>query len=57
PADRRCTACGDGEGSREAIERWNHVSEWIDQVAVNLAHGLRAAEAATGIDFAENELC
>ncbi|MDB6044860.1 MAG: hypothetical protein JWM63_3411, partial [Gammaproteobacteria bacterium] len=42
PADRRCTACGDGEGSREAIERWNHVSEWIDQVAVNLAHGLRA---------------
>jgi uncharacterized protein (DUF885 family) len=27
---------------REAIERWNHLSEWIDQDAVNLAQGLRA---------------
>lgn len=27
---------------REAIERWSHLSEWIDQGAVNLAQGLRA---------------
>ncbi|MDB6101668.1 MAG: hypothetical protein JWO52_1667 [Gammaproteobacteria bacterium] len=27
---------------REAIERWSHLSEWIDQEALNLAQGLRA---------------
>jgi len=27
---------------REAIERWSHLSEWIDQGAVNLAQGLSA---------------
>jgi uncharacterized protein (DUF885 family) len=27
---------------REALERWRHLSEWIDQDAVNLAQGLRA---------------
>jgi uncharacterized protein (DUF885 family) len=27
---------------REAIERWSHLSEWIDQDALNLAQGLRA---------------
>jgi uncharacterized protein (DUF885 family) len=40
---------------REAIRRWSHLSEWIDQDAANLAQGLRSGYSAYR-DAVESEI-